>query len=142
MVVQVCECLEHDDRTITLCEVCADTWRLYESDMARMHKVIDAQNKRLAALERVREAAEMCLDGADERGTSAGLGPMRVALAACQPAEAPKCERCGGLGKLCSWASDPHPTPCPACPPPEGKARTLIEEADELVQMEIDRDRE
>ena len=28
----MCECLEHDDRTITLCEVCADVWRETEAD--------------------------------------------------------------------------------------------------------------
>ena len=49
----MCECLEHSDGTITLCAVCADTWREYESVVI----------PRLRLLEAVREAAESLCSG-------------------------------------------------------------------------------
>lgn len=66
----MCECLSHPDGTITLCEVCSDTWREYETviipKIAGLESVFAAVLSALAwedkqTFEALREAARAYL---------------------------------------------------------------------------------
>ena len=112
----MCECLEHSDGTITLCEVCADTWRESQSDMVRLHDVIDRLNRHISALEKAARKVHAYFYYGDHAGMSRRVRELGEVLAMYDAMKErlidPDCAECGGDGSMDAGMIK---VPCPKC---------------------------